>query len=270
MPEIAINQVSFAYETGQPVLREIDLVIENGSFVSLLGPSGCGKSTLLRLIAGLDTPTSGDIRQSGVSIAGPGLDRGVVFQDYSLFPWMTVGENIVLALRQVVKGRSKAEYRELAEKYLALVNLPNVYKKLPRELSGGMRQRGAIARTLALGSPTLLLDEPFGALDPVNRLDMQDLLHNIFVSSSPKKTVIFVTHDVEESLFLGERVLVMGAAGQVIADISVPFGATRNRELLYGSGEFAELRNTIFESYHRDIKAALQAPSLLKSVSEGI
>ena len=271
MPAIGIHRVSFAYGDGRAVLRDIDLTLASGGFVSLLGPSGCGKSTLLRLIAGLSQPTAGHIDLDGVPVAGPGLDRGVVFQDYSLFPWMTVGENVVLALRQAFPDQTREDYRERAHAYLELVNLDDAYGKLPKELSGGMRQRGALARTLALGSPTLLLDEPFGALDPINRLAMQDLLHNLFVRSTPKKTIVFVTHDVEEALFLGERVLVIGAtSGQIIADLPVPFTGERNRETLYASKEFGALRDTVFESYHRDIRTTLQAPSVVATPSEGI
>ncbi len=271
MPNIGIHSVAFAYGDGRSVLRDIDLTIDSGSFVSLLGPSGCGKSTLLRLIAGLSLPTSGHIDLDGVPITGPGLDRGVVFQDYSLFPWMTVGENVMLAFCQRFPHLTRAQCREQVHAYLELVNLADAYGKLPKELSGGMRQRGALARTLALSSPTLLLDEPFGALDPINRLHMQDLLRDLFVHSAPKKTVVFVTHDVEEALFLGERVLVLGAtSGRIIADLPILFSRDRNRETLYASREFIALRDTVFESYHQDIRTTLQAPSVVATPSEGI
>jgi NitT/TauT family transport system ATP-binding protein len=271
MPDISIQNLRFAYEDGRPVLNGVTLDIADGSFVSLLGPSGCGKSTLLRILAGLSAPTAGTVILDGAPVTGPGLDRGVVFQDYSLFPWLSVGENIALAIRQARPGIPRARARELAGDYLGLVNLADAFAKLPRELSGGMRQRGAIARTLALGSPTLLLDEPFGALDPVNRLRMQDLLRGLFVKSSPRKTVVFVTHDVEEALFLGERVIVLGAtSGQVIADLPAPFGAERGRDTLYASRAFTELRDRVFEAYHRDLRDFIAAPAIVASPSEGI
>lgn len=270
MPSLEIDHLHFSYN-GHPVLKDIHLTIQSGSFVSLLGPSGCGKSTLLRLIAGLDSPSSGHITLNRDPIAGPGIDRGMVFQDYSLFPWMTVGENVVLALRQAVPNRRKTEYQELAQSYLEMVNLQDAYNKLPRQLSGGMRQRGAIARTLALGSPVLLLDEPFGALDPLNRLRLQDLLLEILIHADPPRTVVFVTHDVEEAIFLGERVLVMGAgSGQVIADVPVPFPRPRRRDAVYASEEFSKLRNQIFEYYHQDVRENLHPSSSVTTPAEGI
>ena len=270
MPRIEISNLHFGY-TGHTVLRDINLTIGNGTVVSLLGPSGCGKSTLLRLVAGLALPTSGRITLDGAPITGPGLDRGVVFQDYSLFPWMTVGENVVLALKQAVRGKTRAELVDLARSYLEMVNLPGVFDKLPKELSGGMRQRGAIARTLAVGSPVLLLDEPFGALDPVNRLRLQDLLQELLGTSQPRKTVLFVTHDVEEAILLGERVIVLGGAtGSVLADLPVPFQRPRRRQDIYASAEFSLLRNTVFEAYHRDIRASMEAEALVSSSAEGI
>jgi len=271
MSYLKIDDVSFGYGDRKAVLSHIDLSVEKGSFVSLLGPSGCGKSTLLRLIAGLESPHAGSIAVNGLPIEGPGLDRGMVFQDYSLFPWMTVGENIELGLRQANPGKKSSQCRELASEFLELVNLRNVYGSLPRQLSGGMRQRAAIARTLALGSPILLLDEPFGALDPVNRLAMQDLLHDLCQHADPVKTVVFVTHDVEEALFLGDRVVMLGAAsGHVIADLPVAFPGKRRREQLYASDEFSKLRNAIFESYHRDVQSVLEENISITSIGQGI
>src|SRR6266702_189742 len=175
MHEVALNNVNYSYGSNQ-VLRDITLTAAAGDFVCLLGPSGCGKSTLLRLLAGLSRPDSGSITLDGKEITGPGLDRGVVFQDYSLFPWMTTGQNIILALEQAFPGKTKNENREIAANYLDMVGLPDSSDKLPGQLSGGMRQRAAIARAFAINSPVLLMDEPFGALDAITRARLQDLL----------------------------------------------------------------------------------------------
>lgn len=165
MHEIALHNISYAYGS-QKILDNISFTAAAGEFVCLLGPSGCGKSTLLRLLAGLAQPSAGSLTLDGRRISGPGLDRGVVFQDYGLFPWMTAGQNVVLALEQAFPGRSKADQRETAQEYLEMVGLGTVFNKLPSALSGGMRQRAAIARAFAINSPVLLMDEPFGASMP--------------------------------------------------------------------------------------------------------
>lgn len=165
---LEIDNVSFAYE-GQPTLADITLTLPVGEFVSLLGPSGCGKSTLLKLLAGLLSPAQGQLSWQGRKIDGPALERGVVFQDYSLFPWMTLEENLSLALAKAHPETERKWRRQLTAEYLELVGLADASGKYPFELSGGMQQRGAIARALAVGSPVLLMDEPFGALDPINR-----------------------------------------------------------------------------------------------------
>ncbi len=167
-PELILDRVSFGYN-GVTVLEDISLDIGEGQFLCLLGPSGSGKSTLLRLIAGIEMPSRGRIICRGKPVSGPGIDRGMVFQDYSLFPWMNLVENIALAISKANSRLSKREQRALADEYLAMVGLAGLGRKYPFELSGGMQQRVAIARALALGSPFLLMDEPFGALDPINR-----------------------------------------------------------------------------------------------------
>ena len=175
MYKITLNDVGFSYNS-QKVLVNIGFVAEPGDFICLLGPSGCGKSTLLRLLAGLEKTGTGEIFINEKPILGPGLDRGVVFQDYSLFPWMTARENIVIALEQAFPEKSRRELSGIAAEYLDLVGLQEAYDKLPKELSGGMRQRAAIALVFAINSPVLLMDEPFGALDAITRAHPQDLL----------------------------------------------------------------------------------------------
>ncbi|MDR1606960.1 MAG: ABC transporter ATP-binding protein [Deltaproteobacteria bacterium] len=231
-PRLTVENVTFAYDANQIVLKDINLSIETGEFVAVIGPSGCGKSTLLRLLAGLALPTLGQLTVSGQAITGPGLDRAVVFQDYSLFPWMTCLENIVLALERAGIGETKVRRREVALDFLALVGLAEDGDKLPGELSGGMRQRTAIARALAINAPVLLMDEPFGALDEITRARQQDLLLDLWPSGQEKggKTIFFVTHDVEEAVILGDRVIVMGTRpGRIVREVPVDLPRPRSR-----------------------------------------
>jgi NitT/TauT family transport system ATP-binding protein len=252
-------------------LREIELQIAAGEFVCLLGPSGSGKTTLLRLLAGLETPTTGRLHWQGSPIVGPGIERGVVFQDYSLYPWLNLADNIGLALEKASPQMPRKGRRELAAAYLQMVGLTGTAKKYPFELSGGMQQRAAIARVLALGSPVLLLDEPFGALDPVNRLRLQDLLLEIWRAEQPRKTLVFVTHDVEEALFLGDRVVVLGSTpGRVIADLEVSFDRPRQRRQVFADGRYQKLRQQIDELYRSDIQRRLDVEEQISSPAEGI
>ena len=249
---LKIEGVDFSYDASR-ILQGIDLDIPAGQFVTLLGASGSGKSTLLRLVAGLQFPERGHLAWDGRPISGPGLERGVVFQDYALFPWLSVVDNVALAIGKAKPGTRKAERREEARDYLRKVGLESAIGKYPFELSGGMRQRAAIARALALGSPLLLMDEPFGALDPVNRARLQDLLLEIWEHSSPKKTIVFVTHDVDEALYLGDRVVILGSTpGRVIADLPVPFPRHRDRRALFDSDAFHQLRESIAETLAAD------------------
>jgi NitT/TauT family transport system ATP-binding protein len=199
-------------------LEPTNLVVEDNDFVTILGPSGCGKSTLLRMVAGLDTPTTGRILLDGKAITGPGADRGMVFQSYTLFPWLTVSENISFGLRE--RGVSLRERNAIAGEWLEKVGLISFANHFPKQLSGGMQQRTAIARALANSPKILLLDEPFGALDNQTRALMQELLLGIW--ERERKTVIFVTHDIEEAFFLASRVVVMSARpGRIKADVTV-------------------------------------------------
>jgi NitT/TauT family transport system ATP-binding protein len=186
-------------------LQDIDLEIPRGQFVCLLGPSGCGKSTLLNAIAGFAPPTSGRVLADGVPVTGPGPERGMVFQEYALFPWMTVEQNVAFGLE--IKGMARAQIAERVGGLLKLLSLEDFAKRYPKDLSGGMRQRVAIARVLALDSPILLMDEPFGALDALTRRNLQDELLRLWAEL--KKTVIFVTHSIEEAIYLADRIVVM-------------------------------------------------------------
>ena len=261
--EFSVENLSFGYDSSL-VLKDINLKIARGEFIAVLGPSGCGKTSLLRLLAGLETPVDGKILHRGEVVMGPNITRGVVFQDYSLFPWLNLRDNLVIAINKARKGLSRAEKNQIAEEYLDLVGLPGVGLKHPYEISGGMRQRGAIARSLALGSPVLLMDEPFGALDPVNRLKLQDLLLQLSRNHSNRRTIVFVTHDVEEALYLGDRVLVLGAnPGRIIAEINVPFEGQHFRHDLFQSKEFRELAEHIAALYHEDIERQLEIGSVV-------
>ncbi len=271
MHEIALHDVAFSYGS-QTIFEDINFTAYAGEFVCLLGPSGCGKSTLLRLLAGLGQPSSGRLTLDGSPITGPGLDRGVVFQDYSLFPWMTTGQNVVLALNQAFPGNSKAEQAETAQAYLEMVGLTDVFHKLPGALSGGMRQRAAIARAFAINSPVLLMDEPFGALDAITRARLQDLLLQLWQhNSAERKTVFFVTHDVEEAILLADRVVVMGVnPGSVRSVLEVDIPRPRRRQELYSDPAFAELRHKLIRELNADVLEKLDHGRTVQSAGEAI
>jgi ABC-type nitrate/sulfonate/bicarbonate transport system ATPase subunit len=215
---------------GQPTraLEPTNISIGDNDFVTILGPSGCGKSTLLRLVAGLDTPTTGRIVLDGQPVHHPGPDRGMVFQSYTLFPWLTIAENVAFGLRE--KGVPVRERVEIVRQWLERVGLTSFAHHYPKQLSGGMQQRTAIARALANNPAILLLDEPFGALDNQTRALMQELLLGIW--ERERKTVLFVTHDIEEAIFLASRVVVMTARpGRIKADIRVDLAYPRHYTL---------------------------------------
>ena len=206
-------------------LDGIDLDVAKREFVCLLGPSGCGKSTLLNAVAGFVLPTSGQIIAAGRRVTRPGPDRGMVFQEYALFPWMTVRSNIAFGLEMRKEG--KARIAQTVEALLAKFQLGEFADRFPKDLSGGMRQRVAIARLLALDSPILLMDEPFGALDALTRRNLQDELLRIW--SEMKKTILFVTHSIEESIYLADRIVVMTyRPGRVKAIVPVPLARPRD------------------------------------------
>lgn len=209
-----------------PVLQDIHLDVRPGEFVSIVGASGCGKSTLLRLIVGLEAEYQGDILLDGKRIAATGLERGIVFQDHRLFPWMTVSQNIALALKN--HTLPQAEKNRLVTEHIALVNLTGFENAYPHQLSGGMAQRAAIARALINTPKVLLLDEPLGALDALTRVHLQRELQRIWVQQ--RCTVIMVTHDIEEALYLGDRVIVMDAhPGRIKHEIHVDLPHPRDR-----------------------------------------
>ena len=205
---ISVQGVHKVFQSGgQEVhaLKAIDLEVPRGEFVCLLGPSGCGKSTLLNAVAGFSLPTSGAITVDGATILEPGPDRGMVFQEYALFPWMTVEQNIAFGLQ--IKRTDKTALQARVDELLVLLNLQDFRKRHPKDLSGGMRQRVAIARVLAIDSPIMLMDEPFGALDALPRRNLQDELLRLWTEL--KKTILFVTHSIEEALYLADRTVVM-------------------------------------------------------------
>ena len=225
---IVISGVNKIFQTGDRelvALKDINLEIPRGQFTCLLGPSGCGKSTLLNAVAGFSLPTSGTITADGKPVTEPGPDRGMVFQEYALFPWMTVEDNVGFGLE--IKGMAKAEIRRRVDGLLAMLSLSDFRTRFPKDLSGGMRQRVAIARVLALDSPIMLMDEPFGALDALTRRNLQDELLRIWAEL--KKTILFVTHSIEEAIYLADRIVVMTyRPGMVKRDIIVELPRERD------------------------------------------
>ena len=259
MSGLHLHELSLNYGA-QPILERLNLEVPEGQLVSILGASGSGKSSLLRLVAGLQSPSSGHLLWRGQPITKPSPHCGVVFQDYALFPWLTLRENVSLALTQTQPKLSPAEVRRQADGFLVQVGLGSASKRYPFEVSGGMQQRGAIARAFALGSPLLLLDEPFGALDPVNRARLQDLLARVWQVARPAKTVLFVTHDVDEALYLGDRVVILGSnPGRVIADLTVPWERPRSRQQLLNQTAFHHLREEINDRLAAEILRGLNS-----------
>jgi NitT/TauT family transport system ATP-binding protein len=240
---IRLERVTKSYARaggGAPVhaLAEVSVAIGDGEFVAIVGPSGCGKSTLLYMVGGFIPASSGAILVDGAQVTGPGPDRGPVFQEFALFPWKTVRDNIRFGLAQQKLPRAEADRR--IDELLDLVHLRKYASLYPKELSGGMKQRVAIARTLAYRPRTLLMDEPFGALDAHTRIKLQDELLRIW--EHERKTVLFITHAVDEAVFLSDRVLVMGTApGTIRADIAVDLARPRLREALLRDPRYQEL-----------------------------
>lgn len=224
-------------------LEKVNLEIQKGEFICLLGPSGCGKSTLLNAIAGFDPVNYGSIKIDGVEVKEPSTRNVTIFQNYGLLPWRTVQKNVELGLES--KHTSKEERKKVAERYIELVGLTAFRKSYPRQLSGGMQQRVAIARALAVDPDILFMDEPFGALDAITRMKLQDDI--LEICRKEKKTIIFVTHDIEEAVFLANRIVVMTAnPGKVKSVVTVPLKHNRDRT----SGDFLQVRDRIFELFH--------------------
>ena len=254
-PLLQVRQVErrFASATGGTLaLQATDLDVAENDFVTILGPSGCGKSTLLRIVAGLDTPTSGQVLLDGQRITGPGADRGMVFQSYTLFPWLTVLENVCFGLRE--RGVPRPQQLEAANAFLHKVGLRGFEQHYPKQLSGGMQQRVAIARALANRPRMLLMDEPFGALDHQTRELMQELLLGIW--EAERTTVLFVTHDIDEAVFLGSRVVVMSARpGRIKLDRVVPLPHPRHYAVKT-TPPFAALKAELTEQVRDEVRAS--------------
>ena len=262
--KIEARGIDFSYDGTTKILNNIDLDVKEGEFLVFMGPSGCGKSTFLRMIAGLEGFDNGDIIINGTSVKEAHPDSGVVFQDYSLFPWLTAQANVVLALKQRNKTKSKKELAQIAEDYLTLVNLGHALKKYPGQMSGGMKQRAAIARALSYGSDLLLMDEPFGALDPVTRIQLQDLI--VQIRAQQNRTVVFVTHDVDEAIYLADRIIIFapGKNGAVTQSIEVPVKKGTNRQKLFESFEFRSFRESLLNEMNEQILNSIKT-----EVSEG-
>ena len=232
---IDINNVTVSFKTNKGVytaVNDISLSVKKGEIISLIGHSGCGKSTLMGTISGMVKPTSGTVIVNGNIVTRPGPDRGIVFQNYSLLPWLTVYQNIYQAVDSAIKHKSAAEKRELVDNNLKMVKLWEHKDKLPGQLSGGMKQRVAIARAFAINPSVLLLDEPFGALDALTKSSMQIELLKLWNLDNREKTIVMVTHDIEEAIFLSDRVVVMnnGPAATIKEIVDVPLARPRNKK----------------------------------------
>ena len=229
--EIGIHHLQKVYVSKKSrfeALKNIDLSIGTNEFVTIVGPSGCGKSTLLRIVAGLDELTGGSVTVDGEEVIGPGADRGMVFQGYTLFPWLTVRENIEYGPK--LKDIPTLERRAISNYFLKVIKLESFDKAYPKQLSGGMKQRVAIARALANRPKVLLMDEPFGALDAQTKLEMQEMLLEVW--EKEKTTVLFITHDIDEAIFLSQRIVVMGAnPGRILKTFTVKLPAQRSPEV---------------------------------------
>lgn len=240
---------SFPTRTGEVVaLNGVNLDIHENEFITVVGPSGCGKSTLLNIIAGLSSSTSGKVYCDGKEVTGTGTDRGVVFQQYALFPWLTVKKNVMFGLE--MQGKPKEEAAEIADRYIKMVDLQDFADHYPKELSGGMKQRVAIARAYAANPSILLMDEPFGALDAQTRTQLQEEL--IKTWEKERKTCFFITHDVDEAIILGNRVIIMSARpGRIkeIVDIDIPFPRDQATKL---SKAFLDVKNYIWSQVYEE------------------
>ena len=250
---LRVDNVSLRYQSPKgetfTALDRVSFEVPDQQFAVIVGPSGCGKSSLLYLTAGLNEPSEGDIYVGGNKVEGPGADRGMVFQGYTLFPWLTVRENIEFGLKR--RGLPQNEIRTIVEFYLGEVGLIKFAEHYPKQLSGGMMQRVAIARALANDPQILLMDEPFGALDSQTRLQMQQLLLQVWGNS--KKTVVFVTHDIDEAILLADRIYVMGARpGRIKEILDVPIERPRNLEVVM-EPEFIRLKRHILGLLHDDL-----------------
>ncbi|MFS8865854.1 ABC transporter ATP-binding protein [Synechococcus sp. H55.11] len=247
-PYLTLENVSKTYPTPKgeyPVLRDINLSVCEGEFVCIVGHSGCGKTTLLNMVSGFTQPTGGSVKLKGQPITAPGPDRMVVFQGYALLPWLTVYENVYLAVQAVFPQKSQSEKHQIVEEHLNLVGLGEAAQKYPPQISGGMKQRVAIARALAIRPAVLILDEPFGALDAITKEELQEELLRIW--EEHRCTVLMITHDIDEALFLADRLVLMtnGPAATIGQIISIPFPRPRDRERILEDPQYYRLRNSV-------------------------
>jgi nitrate/nitrite transport system ATP-binding protein len=244
MPFLELNNVSKSFG-GLSVLSNVNLAIDRGEFVAIVGYSGSGKTTLISMIAGLQKPDTGTVKLNDLEVTEPGPDRGVVFQNYSLLPWLTVYENIAVAVEQVFPNYSPEKKRQHIEKYIQMVNLTPARDKLPRQLSGGMRQRVSVARALAMDPQILLLDEPLSALDALTRSTLQDEIERIW--EADKKTVVLITNDVDEALLLADRIIPLspGPGATLGESVTVTLARPRERKALNHDPEFKRLRSLV-------------------------
>ena len=249
--KIQVQHISKTFELGGErfdALGDVSLTVRENEFITVVGPSGCGKSTLMNILAGLEEPTSGTAHVDGIEVDGPSPERGVIFQQYALFPWLTVRQNVEFGLKTAKVPA--AERRQRAQHFIDMVDLSDFADSLPKTLSGGMKQRCAIARAYAMNPSILLMDEPFGALDALTRVRMQE--HLLQTWEQEKRTIVFITHDVDEAAFLANRVVVMAdRPGRIdrIIDVDLPYPRTEQVRL---SPEFTAVRNEIWTSvYHQ-------------------
>ncbi|MGR5180104.1 ABC transporter ATP-binding protein [Vibrio alginolyticus] len=241
-------------------LKNVDLQINKGEFVSLIGHSGCGKSTILNLVAGLHMPTDGGVIVDGREVAGPGPDRAVVFQNHSLLPWLTVYQNVELAVKQIAGKKGKAWIQEQVNHYLDLIQMQHAAHKKPDEISGGMKQRVGIARALALQPKVLLMDEPFGALDALTRAHLQDALMKI--QAELNNTVIMITHDVDEAVLLSDKIVMMtnGPAATIGEVLEVNLPRPRERVALADDAQYQKCRQAVLKFlYEKQSKVEIPA-----------
>lgn len=250
---LALEDISVEFPTKNGpfcAVDSVDLSIEKGEFVALIGHSGCGKSTLLNVVSGLVKPTRGVVFLDNKVVDAPGVDRAVVFQDHSLLPWLTVEENVRLAVDKTSKGKTKAERREWVMHNLELVQMTHAAQKRPGELSGGMKQRVGIARAISMNPQVLLMDEPFGALDSLTRASLQDVVMEI--QSRLNNTVMMITHDVDEAILLADRVIMMtnGPAARIGEDLKVDLARPRARLTAIDTAEYAHARHAVVHFLH--------------------
>lgn len=267
MGEIVCKHVSKVWGSGTPdellTLDDVSFSVNHGEIVVIIGPSGCGKSTLLSMMAGLEMPTSGTIAHNDKTIAGPSLDRSLIFQQPSLLPWLSVIDNVAFGL--TLKGLSKKECHRRTEQFLAQVGLRQFAHKYPHQLSGGMQQRACIARALCLGADIILMDEPFAALDVQTRYNMQKFLLDIWEGSG--KTVVFVTHHIDEAVYLADRVIILSARPGRLLD-SVKIDMPRPREVI--SAEFEHHRAMFIEHLRSEVTKAFEEQELAEMLDTRI